>query len=140
MDEINSFSSSGGPPPTRFIGVSRLLEKKKISNEIFVKFGVEFPAFTPPEYKPNLDQEKNEQLVIPPCATTDKKKVLLRADIDREDMAGKLYSFVYRLLYGLRAAEKIRSHYNSSQEAVDFLKDSLRQFNTKKKIENEKTQ
>lgn len=123
------------------------------------KFGVELPSFSSFEkrpkhsnedtqststLRPNTNESDREQKVaslIPPRATSNGMPVLFRADIDREDVAGQLYSFIYTLLYGIRAAEEIRLLTNSSPFASAHVKEILRLLNSKSKVvpENSKS-
>ena len=144
MHELNFISPHGGPPPTRFIGVVRIrehkydLESEDESNiaEYKNKFGVEFPEFSPMTQIQSEDMDESlSKPFIPSIASCDKRSIVLRADIDQEEVAGRLYSFVYRILYGLRAAEKIRSFYNTSHAFHNYTDAGLDKNDSKNVIE-----
>jgi len=136
----------GNTPPTRFLGVTRLMEERQIVDGQRVrvesrptgKFGVELPIFVV-DYEffgysqnnsGNSDYVKEHPLPKP--ATIGGRKVFLRTDIAREDIAGQLFSFTYRILYGCKAADDVRTQTNALQNRAGFVVDTLRAFGAAK--------
>lgn len=120
-DELNVMSRKGEAPPTRFLGVSRIMESGRSGasdgkRQYTRKFGVEFPLFDT-----KLDP------LVPKSATITGRKVLIRNDLT-EDVAGRLYVFMFRLLYGTAAVERMLQRTNSLAENVSFIQDTLRAF------------
>lgn len=117
-EELDYLHPEGGPPPARFMGVTRIFEKTNIihdnSNASTTtttasmgpngKFGVEIPLLF---YKG--------------------RKVILR-DFDREDVAGLLFGFLYRLLFGNKAFHDMSIVVNDKYERKDIIYDTLCAF------------
>mmetsp|Transcript_9750 Transcript_9750/g.21719 ORF Transcript_9750/g.21719 Transcript_9750/m.21719 type:complete len:112 (-) Transcript_9750:960-1295(-) len=85
------------------------------------KFAVEIPSLHSPDAVGGVSSstEKNKGFF--------QKKILLRADM-AEDSAGQLYSYVYRILFGCRAKEKMRALCNSGPGKQQLIKDTLHSF------------
>ena len=114
-------SRKGGAPPTRFLGVSRAVNpgcSGSSADETHHprKFGVEFPLF-----------DANKDPLVPQSAAIKCRAVLIRDDLT-EDVAGRLYTFMFRLLYGTAAVERMLKKTNSLAENVAFVQDTLRAF------------
>ena len=114
-------SQKGGAPPTRFLGVSRAVNPECSGSSVDEthhprKFGVEFPLF-----------DANKDPLVPQSATIKGRAVLIRDDLT-EDVAGRLYTFMFRLLYGTAAVERMLKKTNSLAENVAFVQDTLRAF------------
>ena len=93
--DIMKVSKEGGPPPlSRFYGVVKF---DNITNE----FATECPLFTMKGVK-----ETQHLNTIPNSLFARGQQVLLRACLD-EFVAGQLYTFVVRLLYGKAAVDEI---------------------------------
>lgn len=111
----------GGAPPTRFLGVSRIIQSNandsnKDKQQYTGKFGVEFPLFDT-----NVDPH------VPKSATITGRTVLIRNDLT-EDVAGRLYAFMFRLLYGTAVVERMLQKTNSLVENASLVQDTLRAF------------
>lgn len=118
---MNSLSSRGGAPPTRFLGVTRVINPSSRSDSHATKnypskFGVEFPLF-------DVDKEP----LLLQSATVQGRTVLIRNDLT-EDVAGKLFAYMYRLMYGANAVEQCLRRTNSLSEQASFVQDTLRAF------------
>ena len=136
--EIDLFSyskNSTGQPPTRFFGVKRITERIKVTsidgdyyiNKATGKFGIEFPAFdrnskTGKILESRTSDDEND---LPGCAKIGDSKILLRNDLDKEDVAGQLYSFVYRLLFGKKKANDLHIKLSQSNEKSTISDTSL---------------
>ena len=95
-EELNYLHPEGGPPPARFMGVTRIFEKNTGSTMTpNGKFGVEIPLLL---YKG--------------------RKVVLR-DFDREDVAGMVFVFLYRVLFGAKATRDVEVVVNCQRGFVD---------------------
>ncbi len=124
-----------GPPPTRFVGVRRMTERLTIPNkdgEYYVnqatgKFGVEFPVFDRNSKPGKIVEIRNsgDEIYLPDCAKIGNSNILLRNDLDGEDVAGQLYSFVYRLLFGKKKANDLRRKLNDSNQQSTISDTSL---------------
>lgn len=116
-EELHAFPGATEPkaPPTRFIGVTRMIERRRIpatpdgGKEQIVErstgaFGVEFPIFIvkydDAGFPEPVDGSNEMDPPMPKPATAGGRKVLLRADIAREDVAGQLFAFMFRVMYG----------------------------------------
>ena len=111
----------GGAPPTRFLGVSRILESNQANpndrkRQYTGKFGVEFPLF-----------DAKVDPIVPKSATITGQTVLIRNDLT-EDVAGRLYAFMFRLLYGTAVVERMLQKTNSLVENASLVQDTLRAF------------
>lgn len=119
-DELNVMGRKGGAPPTRFLGVSRIVKSDRAIPEDgrhhTGKFGVEFPLF---------DIKVNP--LVPKSATITGRTVLIRNDLT-EDVAGRLYAFMFRLLYGTAVVERMLQKTNSLAENASLVQDTLRAF------------
>jgi len=120
-DELNVIGRKGGAPPTRFLGVSRIIESNQANPDDHKrhytgKFGVEFPLF-----------DTKVDPIVPKSATITGRTVLIRNDLT-EDVAGRLYAFMFRLLYGTNVVERMLQQTNSLAENVSFVQDTLRAF------------
>ena len=114
-------SRKGGAPPTRFLGVSREGNPDCSGSSVDEphhprKFGVEFPLF-----------DANKDPLVPQSATIKGRTVLIRNDLT-EEVAGRLYTFAFRLLYGTAVVERMLKKTNSLAENVAFVQDTLRAF------------
>eukprot|EP00562_Extubocellulus_spinifer_P014707 CAMPEP_0178571116 /NCGR_PEP_ID=MMETSP0697-20121206/17453_1 /TAXON_ID=265572 /ORGANISM="Extubocellulus spinifer, Strain CCMP396" /LENGTH=1459 /DNA_ID=CAMNT_0020205627 /DNA_START=152 /DNA_END=4532 /DNA_ORIENTATION=- len=117
-------SHQEGAPPTRFLGVTRVIgpfgSESRTGKQYSGNFGVEFPLF-------DVDKEP----LLPQSATVKGRTVLIRHDLT-EDVAGKLFAFMYRLLYGAKAVERCLQRTNALSEQATFTQDTLRAFGTTK--------
>ena len=130
--EFRKFSNTCDPQPTKYFGVTRItnpngiiakdLDEPTLKHSIS-RFGVEFPAFdrdhlffengeTLP-YQNRLNNKPNS-FFLPKCATIGGTKLLVRADIQCEDVAGKLYAFMYRIMYGSDTTDALRARTNDT--------------------------
>eukprot|EP00978_Attheya_sp_CCMP212_P016900 scaffold44607_cov49-Attheya_sp.AAC.2 len=131
-EELNILSPTGGAPPTRFIGVTRVVEdgvnapNQIGANRSSGKFGVAFPRFEVDYAK--FDGKKKTPLSSLNGSIVNGRSVLLRKDIEREDVAGQLYAFSIRLLYGKKAVEEILKETNDIESRIDILHDTLNAF------------
>lgn len=121
-------SRKGGAPPTRFLGVSRTAEPVRSGSSVDEpqrtgNFGVEFPLF-----------EAKTDPLVPQSATIKSRTVLIRNDLT-EDVAGRLYAFMFRLLYGTAAVERMLQKTNSLAENASFVQDTLRAFGAAGEVE-----
>ena len=105
-EELDYLHPQGGPPPSRFMGVTRIFEKTQSSDSMRPngKFGVEIPLLF---YKG--------------------RKIILR-DFDREDVAGILFVFLYRLLFGSDALKEMSCSANGKGVREDIILDTLSAF------------
>jgi len=160
--ELNILSPTGGAPPTRFVGVTRIITeeddangdgdggKHNVSN--VCKFGVELPTnlFTfdyhendddddddyPHDDNDLREQQQQQESLLFQCIgdeednmrTTTASPPLLRNDIAREDVAGQLYAFMYRIFFGTRALGRVLSRTNSTRTQQEIVKDALCAF------------
>ena len=120
-DELNVMGRKGGAPPTRFLGVSRIIESNRANSgddkrHYTGKFGVEFPLF-----------DTKVDPLVPKSATITGRTVLIRNDLT-EDVAGRLYAFMFRLLYGTAVVERMLQKTNSLAENASLVQDTLRAF------------
>lgn len=111
----------GGAPPTRFLGVSRIVQSdgndsNKSKQQYTGRFGVEFPLF-----------DAKVDPLVPKSATITGRTVLIRNDLT-EDAAGRLYAFMFHLLYGNAVVERMLQTTNSLTESTSFVQDTLRAF------------
>lgn len=117
-------SRQEGAPPTRFLGVTRVIgsfgSEPRTGKQYSGDFGVEFPLF-------DVDKEP----LLPQSATVKGRTVLIRHDLT-EDVAGKLFAFMYRLLYGAKAVEICLRRTNALSEQATFAQDTLRAFGATK--------
>jgi hypothetical protein len=123
QEEIDGSPRQGGPPPTRFLGVFRIRNHsvESIPNALMAQYGTEFPLF-----------DKSRDPLLPQSATVGGRKVLIRNDLT-EDAAGKLFSYMFRLLYGRSVVEKCLQKTNAlSQGSATFLQDTLTAFDANK--------
>jgi hypothetical protein len=101
-----------GTPPSRYIGVYRV--KKTLGdgkNE--TSFGAAFPEFyVDCEWSSEVERTPNGH-ILPKVARVNGHPLLLRTGIDDEEVAGKLFSFCYRIMYGTVAASDIVAERNS---------------------------
>jgi hypothetical protein len=131
-EELDILSPTGGAPPTRFIGVTRVVEDGvNVPNQIGANrssgnFGVAFPRFEVDYAK--FDRKKKTPLSSLNESIVNGRPVLLRKDIEREDVAGQLYAFSIRLLYGKKAMEEILKETNDMESRIDILHDTLNAF------------
>lgn len=141
-EELMSLSPDGGAPPTRFLGVTRITVSKNRRSDgdndatqhlaSGKLFGVEFPLFEV-DYDTESVHSPNKTVVrLPRSSFSQGKTVFLRADIEREDVAGQLYSFIFRLFYGLRAAENVKAQANALKTHSQFSQDTLKAFGARK--------
>ena len=119
-DELNTMGK-GGAPPTRFLGVSRIIDYDQANptegrQQYTGKFGVECPLF-----------DTKMDPLVPKSATITGRTVLIRNDLT-EDVAGRLYAFMFRLLYGTAAVERMLRKTNSLTDNIAFVQDTLRAF------------
>ena len=56
-------------------------------------FGIDFPLL-------NIDKCTMDSFTLPPCCTTGGTRIVLRTDLENEYVAGQLYAYVIRILYG----------------------------------------
>ncbi len=76
-------------------------------------FGAAFPEFYV-SYEWSSDIERNPYgRILPKVAKVNGQPLLLRIGIDDEAVAGKLFSFCYRIMYGAVAASDIVAERNS---------------------------
>ena len=143
----NSFlGRANGAPPTRFLGVTRMFEERQICqtngcghrvvSHATGNFGVEFPVFffdrdsdTTVNSGIKPSKVSTDQRVPPPKpATIGGKKVLLRTDITEEIVAGQLFAFMYRILFGSMAMDAALSKTNHFRKRSGFVRDTLNAF------------
>uniref|UniRef100_A0A7S4MQZ1 Uncharacterized protein n=2 Tax=Odontella aurita TaxID=265563 RepID=A0A7S4MQZ1_9STRA len=145
-EELREFPPGAGviAPPTRFVGVTRMIERRRIpaqsqnSKQRFAEratgaFGVEFPIFLV-KYDdiaclPGYNRHSVMDPPMPKPATAGGRKVLLRADIARDDVAGQLFAFMFRLLYGDKALSDALIRTNSGR--TSFFDDTMGAFGGK---------
>jgi len=129
-DELLSFSDSGAPP-TRFIGVVRIMEYTPDKSDcgslqIFKrptgKFAVEIPSLISVENSTGNMPHGGDKIT-----GFGQRKILLRTDM-AEDSAGQLYSYMYRVLFGENAKEQMRNLCNSGAGKEQLIKDTLHSF------------
>jgi len=126
-DEIQKLSSSSAVSPfskenqkegqtSRFVGVFRL--KKTLGNgKDEISFGVTIPQFyVNCEWSSEIERTRNGH-ILPKVATVNGQPLLLRIGIDDEDVAGKLFSFMYRILYGSDAVSGILTERNPNSKS-----------------------
>ena len=114
-----------GAPPSRFLGVTRVMNASVGSDSHATEnypssFGVEFPLF-----------QVDEEPLLPQSATVQGRAVLIRSDLP-EDVAGKLFAYMYRLMYGAKAVERCLQRTNALSEQASFVQDTLSAFGATK--------
>jgi len=78
-----------------------------------ISFGVTVPQFyVNCEWSSDIERTR-EGHILPKVATVNGQPLLVRIEIDDEDVAGKLFSFMYRILYGSNAVAGIVAELNS---------------------------
>ena len=76
-------------------------------------FGAALPEFyVNCEWSSAIERTPNGH-IVPKVATVNGQPLLLRIGIDDEEVAGKLFSFCYRIMYGAVAASDIVAERNS---------------------------
>jgi len=91
---------------SRFVGVFRV--KKNLDNgKEEIGFGVTLPQFyVKCDWSSQVERTENGY-ILPKAATVNGRPLLVRIGIDDEAIAGKLFSFMYRVLYGAEAVSDI---------------------------------
>jgi len=101
--EVVVTSETGAPPPPRFYGLVRhdyAISRFAIECPQLIAFGRESKTFS-----------------LPPSIKARGELVLLRADMD-EFVAGQLYVFVLRLLYGKKEVDRLHEQCQTSKSYV----------------------
>jgi len=122
-DEIRKLSSSSAlsassegintdAGPSHFVGVFRV--KKTLANgKAEIYFGVTIPQFyVKCDWSSQIERTRGGH-ILPKAATVNGRPLLVRIGIDDEAIAGKLFSFMYRVLYGADAVSDILAERNS---------------------------
>jgi hypothetical protein len=75
------------------------------------QIGVEFPLFL-------LDSYNKESFELPPCCIVDGKKIIIRASMNNEVLAGKLYAYMIRILYGEEGIAVARKNWAAANQPL----------------------
>ena len=103
LKEVMQTSFTGGQPPqSRFYGVVRF-------DDCAYGFAIQSPQL-------NMISD-DEQFTLPGCMTTRGQEILLRAGLD-EFVAGQLYVFVIRLLYGKHVVNDMHKKLKTSESHI----------------------
>jgi hypothetical protein len=106
-EEIKKLTCPQGTPPSRFVGVYRV-KKTLDDGKHEISFGVVIPQFyVNYDWAISIIERTPNGNIIPNAATVHGKPLLLRIGITDEEVAGKLFAFCYRLLYGSDAASDV---------------------------------
>ena len=70
----------------QYVGVFKVNSDKNF-------FGIDFPLL-------KIEKCREDLFSLPPCCRTRGSRIILRADLDSEYVAGQLYAYVIRVLYG----------------------------------------
>ncbi len=110
-EEILTLTCPSGTPPSRYIGVYRM-KKILTDGKLEISFGAAFPEFyVNCEWSSEIERTPNGH-ILPKVAKVNGQPLLLRIGIDDEELAGKLFSFCYRIMYGTVAASDIVAERN----------------------------
>ena len=111
-EEITTITCPPGIALSRFVGVYHV--KKTLGDgKSETSFGAAFPEFyVNCEWSPAIERTPKGH-IVPKVATVSGRPLLLRIGIDDEEVAGKLFSFCYRVMYGAVAASDIVAERNS---------------------------
>lgn len=123
-NEITKLTCPKGTPPSRFVGVYRV-QKTLDDGKQEISFGVVMPQFyVNYEWAMSIIERTPNGNIIPNPATVIGQPLLIRIGIIDEEVAGKLFAFCYRLLYGSDAASDIMTMRLAPSEKTDNNKNA----------------
>ena len=99
-----------------FVGVYRVTNNTATDGKEKARFGAGIPQFVVNcDWSSSIERTQKGH-IAPKTATVSGRPLLLRMGIDEEDVAAKLFSFCYRILYGADALSDVLAERNSSKE------------------------
>ena len=118
-EEIIKLTCPQGTPPSRFVGVYRV-KKTLDDGKQEISFGVVVPQFyVNYDWAMSIIEQSPNENIVPTAATVNGQPLFLRIGITDEEIAGKLFAFSYRLLYGSDAASDIVTMRLAHSEKTD---------------------
>ena len=120
-EEIRTLSSPS-ITPSRFVGVFVV----KNGKDETLSFGAAIPQFYVGSCEWSSKVERTSTgYIVPRIATVNGQPLLLRIGIDDENVAGKLFSFCYRIMYGSDAVSDILADRSSNLKSSAHDKETI---------------
>ncbi|KAL9185251.1 hypothetical protein ACHAXT_003028 [Thalassiosira profunda] len=99
-----------------FVGVYRVANNTATDRKEKARFGAGIPQFVVNcDWSSSIERTQKGH-IAPKAATVNGRPLLLRTGIDEEEVAAKLFSFCYRIMYGADALSDVLADQISSKE------------------------